>query len=369
MRYCILVIMIFIPTWLMAAPSGPNQAPTVIMATIIEQDINPSTEYIGHVEAIQAVDLRARVEGFLEQVMFKEGQNVHSGDQLYQIEKAGYQVKVDADKARVAQAEANFARASQRLQRLQSARSESVRATDMDNARADVAQTKAQLQEAKAILANSEINLGYTQITSPINGRIGRTAFTRGNLVNPSSGSLARIVQLDPIRVVYSISENEVAAIQASLNDAQKNIETASLVPRIKLSNNKILNNIGKIDFINNEVDPSTGTIMVSAVYDNHDHLLLPGQYVSIMISQSQPRLLPVAPQAAVLSNQQGHYVLMVDEQKKAIVRPIIIGPAIGTMWTIESGLKAGEQIIVGNIQKVRAGQPVQIALAQAKEK
>lgn len=368
MRYCILIILIFIPTWLMAAPPGPGQAPTVIVATITEQDINPSTEYIGHVEAIQTVDLRARVEGFLEKVMFKEGQDIRSGDQLYLIEKAGYQAKVDADKARVAQAEANFARAGQRLQRLQSARSESVRATDMDNARADAAQTKAQLQEANAILANSEINLGYTQIKSPINGRIGRTAFTRGNLVNPSSGALARIVQLDPIRVVYSISENEVTAIQASLNDAGKNQETASLVPRIKLSNNTVLNIIGKIDFINNEIDPSTGTLMVRAIYDNHDHLLLPGQYVTVMISQSQPRLLPVAPQVAVLSNQQGHYVLMVDEQGKAIIRPIIIGPAIGTMWTIESGLKAGEQIIVGNIQKVRPGQPVQISQAQTKE-
>jgi RND family efflux transporter MFP subunit len=369
MRYCILIIIIFIPTWLMAAPPGPGKAPTVIMATITEQDINPSTEYVGHVEAIQTVDLRARVEGFLEKVMFKEGQNIHAGDRLYVIEKAAYQAKVDADKARISQAEANLSRTTQRLKRLQKARKESVRATDMDDAQADVAQAKAKLQEAKALLASSKINLGYTQIKAPINGRIGRTAFTRGNLVNPSSGALARIVQLDPIRVVYSISENEVAAVQATLKSAQNNQQTTTMVPRIKLANNQRLNIVGKIDFVNNEVDPTTGTILVRAIYDNHDQLLLPGQYVTVIISQSVPRILPVAPQAAVLSNQKGRYVLMVDEQGKVVVRPITTGPAIGTMWAVESGLKTGEQIIVGNIQKVRPGQPVQIAPAQGKGK
>ncbi|MFH2090903.1 MAG: efflux RND transporter periplasmic adaptor subunit [Pseudomonadota bacterium] len=371
MRYCILAIMLFTPTWLLATTPTPAKppAPLVIMATITEQDINQATEYVGHVEAIQTVDLRARVEGFLENVMFKEGQDLRAGDLLYLIENAGYQAKLDADQARVAQAQANLDRASQRLKRLKAARVESVRATDMDTAIADAAQTNAQLQEAKAMLASSQLNLGYTRIKAPIDGRIGRTAYTRGNLVNPGSGTLARIVQLDPIRVVYSISENEVSAVLAALNASEKKQDSPTLIPRIKLANNQLLNNKGRIDFVNNEVDPATGTILVRAVYDNHDHRLLPGQYVTVLISASHPRLLPVVPQAAVLSDQKGRYVLMVDENGIAVPCPIKTGPVIDTMWAVESGLKAGDKIIVGNIQKVRPGQPVQIAPAQTKEK
>ena len=358
MRYGVLFLMVFFPAIALAATPGSGAAPppTVTVATISEQDVNLPTEYVGHVEAIQSVDLRARVEGFLEQVKFKEGDDVRAGDLLYVIEQAPYRAKVDADKARVAQAEANLARASQRLQRLQTARAESVRATDMDSAVADEAQTKAQLHEAKALLAGSELNLGYTEIKAPINGRIGRTAFSRGNLVNPASGTLARIVQLDPVRVVYSISENEAGPVQEALNDAGKNQKNPTLSPRIKLANSKVLSTTGRIDFVNNEVDAATGTISVRALYDNKDHLLLPGQYVTVLISQAQPRVLPLVPQAAVLTSQEGRYVLMVDEQSQAQPRPIKTGPRVGTMWAVESGLKAGERIIVGGIQKVKPG-------------
>jgi RND family efflux transporter MFP subunit len=368
MRYGVLFLMVFFPAMALAATPGPSAPPpSVTVATISEQDVNFPTEYVGHVEAIQSVDLRARVEGFLEQVKFKEGDNVHAGDLLYVIEQAPYRAKVDIDKAKVAQAESNLARASRHLQRLQTARAESVRATDMDNALADEAQAKAQLQETRAQLVGSELNLGYTEIKAPINGRIGRTAFSRGNLVNPASGTLARIVQLDPVRVVYSISENEAALVQAALNDAGKNQKNPTLAPRIKLANSELVKTIGRIDFVNNEVDAATGTISVRAVYANQDHLLLPGQYVTVLISQAQPRILPVVPQAAVLTSQEGRYVLMVDEQGMAQPRPISTGLRIGTMWAVESGLKAGEQIIVGGIQKVKPGQPVQIAPEQTK--
>ena len=227
--------------------------------------------------------------------------------------------------------------------------------------------TKAQLHEARALLAGSELNLGYTEIKAPINGRIGRTAFSRGNLVNPASGTLARIVQLDPVRVVYSISENEAGPVQEALNDAGRNQKNPTLSPRIKLANSKVLSTTGRIDFVNNEVDAATGTISVRAVYDNKDHLLLPGQYVTVLISQAQPRILPLVPQAAVLTSQEGRYVLMVDEQGMAQPRPIKTGPRLGTMWAVESGLKTGEQIIVSGIQKVKPGLPVQIAPEQTK--
>jgi RND family efflux transporter MFP subunit len=350
------------PWGVAAAPPGAGGGPPLVtVAPVTERDVNPPAEYVGHVEAIQAVDLRARVEGFLEQVLFIEGDDVRAGDLLYVIEQAPYRAKVDADRARLAQAEANLTRAGQRLKRLRDARPESVRATDMDNAVADELQAKAQIEEVKAALARSELDLGYTQIKAPIGGRIGLTAYTLGNLVNPASGPLARIVQLNPIRVVYSISENDLTAIQAALYDAGKGEQGRLLKPALRFAGGEILEGIGKVSFVDNQIDPTTGTIAVRAVFANADGRLIPGLYVTVLVMASAPKVMPVVPQAAVLVNQEGRFVLVVDDESRASARPIAIGPAAGTMWAVESGLRAGDRIIVEGIQKVQPGQTVQV--------
>ena len=226
------------PLILNAAPPGSdnNPPPLVTVAPVILQDVNPPEEYVGHVEAIQTVDLQARVQGFLEQVKFKEGSFVNAGDLLYVIEQAPYQANVKADKARVEQLQAMLTKASQYLERVKTVRSGGVSASDIDNAVAEELGAKAQLEEARATLERSELNLGYTTVRAPISGRIGRTAYTAGNLVGPSSMPLARIVQIDPIRVVYSISENDIATIQMALKDAAQRHKNPLLVPRIKLA-------------------------------------------------------------------------------------------------------------------------------------
>ncbi|MEA3348669.1 MAG: efflux RND transporter periplasmic adaptor subunit, partial [Pseudomonadota bacterium] len=261
------------------AKKGPP--PLVKVTPIIEQEINPPTEYVGHVEAIQSVVLQARVKGFLEQVNFKEGSNVQVGDLLYVIEQAPYQARVAADQAGVAQAQATLTKTSQYLERVKNVRSGGISASDLDTAVAEELLAKARLLEAQAALKLSTLNLEYTKIRAPISGRIGRTALTKGNLCEPNSGPLARIVQLNPIRVLYSISENDLTAIQATLKDSSDKIlsdknsanqkKIHSLVPQIKLLNDKVLKNSGQIDFIDNVVDRGTGTIAVRAVFDNAD--------------------------------------------------------------------------------------------------
>jgi len=218
-----LILALVSPCTVSAAPpgAGGGPPPLVTVAAVTLQDVNPPAEYVGHVEAIQAVDLQARVEGFLEQVNFKEGDMVQDGDLLYFMEQAPYKAKVAADKARVDQAEAELDRTNRHLKRLQAARRESIRATDMDDAVAAQLSAQAQLAEARATLTRSQLDLGYTTIKAPISGRLGRTAFTKGNLVGPMSGPLARIVQLDPIRVIYSISENNLTDIK-KLDSDQK---------------------------------------------------------------------------------------------------------------------------------------------------
>jgi RND family efflux transporter MFP subunit len=338
-------------------PGAPP--PLVKVAPVVEQDVNPPVRYVGHVEALQTVDLRARVEGFLEQVNFREGSDVRSGQLLYAIEQTSYQAKVESDRAVVAQYEALLTKARQFLQRAQAVRSGAVSATDLENAQAEERRALAQLSAAKANLKLSELNLAYTEIKAPISGRIGRTAFTQGNLVNAASGALARIVQIDPIRVIYSISENDLAKVRDALSDAKQGKQLPILSPRLELPGGRVLKGAGRIDFVDNAVDPTTGTIAVRALFDNRDEALLPGQYVTVLVARSAPQPMPVVPQAAVLEDQQGSYVLVVDDQSRVQIRRIQTGQAVGPDWAVREGVSAGERVVIEGIQKARPGQVV----------
>jgi len=350
-----------------AAPAGPGTGPPpqVTVATVIEQDVNPPAEYVGHAEAIQSVDLRARVEGFLERVDFKEGSDVQAGNLLYVIEQAPYQARVNAEKASLAQAEAILTKARQYLHRAQTVRSGGISATDLENAVAEELRAKAQFEQVKANLQIAQINLGYTAIKAPISGRIGRTAFTKGNLVGPDSGALARIVQSDPIRVVYSISENDLDSINMALKDADREKNHPMLMPQIKLAGGQILETKGHVDFVDNTVDVSTGTIAVRALFKNPKGTLIPGQYVTVLVARSEPKPMPVVPQAAVLEDHDGRYVLLVDDRNQVAVRRVKTGPVVGASWAVESGLAVNERVIVEGVQKVQPGQTVKTTIAE----
>jgi RND family efflux transporter MFP subunit len=364
-----LLLVLVAPLTASGAPPGPGGPPPMVtVAPVVEQDISPVAEYIGHVEAIQAVDLKARVEGFLEKVNFREGDFVQAGDLLYVIEQAPYQARVDGDQARLAAARAELTRAGQRLKRLREARPESVPATDLDNGVAAELTAKAKLAEAEATLASSDLDLGYTKISAPISGRIGRTAYTRGNLIGPGSGTLAQIVQIDPIRVVYSISENDLPAITAALHDAEAATKSRLLAARLRLADGELLDRAGRVSFVDNRVDPATGTIAVRAEFANPDGRLIPGQYVTALVMASAPKIMPVVDQAAVLVNREGRFVLVVDDESKVTARPITIGPAVSTMWAVESGLRPGDRVIIQGIQKVKPGQIVQVKPKQPEE-
>lgn len=347
---------------LSAAPPPEGPPPAVIVIQVEEIEANPPSEYVGRMEAIQSVDLRARVEGFLEKVAFQEGAEVEVGDLLYVIEQAPYKARLEEARAKVAQTEAGLTRTRQYLQRLKTVTTGGVSATDLDAAVTNELQATAQLQEARANLEQAQLNLDYTTIRAPIRGRIGRTAFTRGNLVGPASEALARIVQMDPIRAVYSLSENDLAAERTETNALDPRRMQARLVPRLKMPGGEILPQAGRIDFIDNQVDPATGTIAVWALFPNPGGALLPGQYVTVQVRLKEARRLPAVPQAAVMEDRMGRYVFVVDAHNTAQQRRIVTGPAVETQWTVESGLRAGETVIVHGVQKVKPGQVVQPA-------
>jgi len=346
-------------------PPGPPP-PLVTVVTVAEQNVNPPMEYVGHAEAMQRVDLQARVGGFLQRVNFKEGSKVRAGDTLYVIEQAPYQARVAVAKARATKAQATLTQASSYLKRIQAVRTGGVSATDIESAESAELKASADLEEAQATLTLAELDLSYTRILAPISGRIGATSLTAGNLCGPTSGPLARIVQIDPIRIQYSVSENDLAAIKLAQTDAASDRDKNLLRAQIRLPGGEILKLDGQLDFVDNAVDESTGTISVRLVFDNPDGLLLPGQYVTVLLSQKQAKTVPVIPQSAVLEDRDGRYVLLVDAQSQVEQRRISTGVISGALWAVESGLSAGETVIVQGVQKVRPGQTVKTTTLDA---
>ena len=366
-KFILGIILLLITLWPSpGAWGGPPKArflPTVVVEPARLQEVNPPREYVGHVEAVQEVEIMPRVEGYLVKVNFKEGDYVHRGDPLYTIEQPPYLARVSLWEARVAQAKAALYKADMRLKRLRAARPESVPATEMDNAIANRAMAQAQLKEAQAQLELARIDLGYTRIEAPISGLLGKTFFTRGNLVGPGKGPLARLVQLEPIRVVFSISDRDLIKLQKT----QRARKAPALQTQIRLPNGDIYPEKGKIEFIDNQVDPSTGTIAVWALFQNRDHTLLPGEYVDVLLRQEKARRLVTVPQSAVLTDLKGHYVLVVDSKHRVKQVRVKLGPQLGTRWIVEEGLSPGTLVITQGIQKVHPGQTVK-AVIQGEE-
>lgn len=330
--------------------------PLVKTVTVTLDNVNPPEKFIGHVEAIESVKLIARVTGYLEKVNFKEGSIVKKGSLLYVIEQPPYLAKVSANKALVKQAKADLFKANQKLNRLLSAQPESVPATDLDDAKAQKDYTEGVLNENQANLKLSLIDFDYTTITAPLTGRIGKTMYTEGNFVGPTSEPLAEIVQMDPIRVVFSVSENNIDFIEKSLADAEKSKTQSIISPEITFPDGIKYDLKGSIDFVDNKVDPQTGTIAIWSEFRNPEGRLIPGEYVTVYLALTSPKLMPVVPQVAVMQDNEGQFVYIVNKESKVETRRIEAGSIVGDKLAVKTGLNKGDIIIIEGIQKVKPG-------------
>ena len=344
---------------LSAGALGQTQAPkpAVTVAPVQVKDVSPTWEFIGRVEAIQSVDLRARVQGFLLQIAFQEGQDVTAGQLLYVIEPDPYEAAVDAAKAQLAKAKATLENADRALARAQQLSQRGFEAqANLDQARATRDSAAADVEAAQANLRTAELNLSYTRITSPINGRIGHTAVTVGNLVDANSGVLDTVVQLDPIRVVFSVDDRALVQAKLQSGGASQEQLNARFVPSLRLADGTMYPEQGRIAFVNNQVDPATGTVPVWAEFPNPQHLLLPGQFVTIVVKPEETQRKPVVPVAAVQEDRDGKFVLVVGPNDRVEQRRIAADRQVGQDWVVESGLQPGESIIVQGMQKVQPG-------------
>lgn len=346
-----------------AASQANQPAPGVEIIPVVSRPIASTLEFVGQTEAIQSVDLRARVTGFLLEEKFKEGAEVKKGDVLYVIDPSEFDANRDSAAAKVAGVEATIREAELQLARYRELRDRGTASeAKLDEAKAKAGRARADLAAAKADLEKAKLDVDYTKITAPIAGRIGKSSVDVGNLIGPDSGVLATINNLDPVRVAFPVSEREFLDFKA----AKKEGKAEEFTPKIKLANDQIYDHAGKFEFIDNRVDPTTGTIKLYLDFPNPNGFLLPGQFVNVNLVSSNPEDKLVVPQAAVQENQTGPFVLVVDKDDKVVLRPIKTGQRSGADIAVLDGLSEGENIIIAGIQKVRPGMKVEPVQQQA---
>jgi membrane fusion protein (multidrug efflux system) len=335
-------------------PAAPQAVPVGVVPAE-RKPISRASDFVGRVEAINRVQVRARVTGYLEAILFKEGDTIKEGAPIYRLEKGQFEAAVKQAEGALERAKAAKVLTAVQLQRAEDllARSSGTEVA-RDQALAADQQAAGSILEAEANLQTAQINLGYTDITSPIAGKIGRTSVTKGNVVGPDTGALTTIVSQDPMYVTFPVSQRDFLRAQQTGN--RPNLQ--DLKVRLRYSDGTEYRQTGTLNFVDVSVDRGTDTVTVRATVPNPDGGLIDGQLMRVVVEAGTPEEKIVIPQAALIADQEGVYIFVV-EDGKAVVRRIKTGGGHGTGVVVEQGLKGGELVIVQGLQSVRPGAPV----------
>ena len=355
-----------------SAPSGP---PAVGVVEATRRPITETSEFLGRIEAINRVNVVARVTGFLDKRLFVEGAEIKKGDLLYRLERGPFEADLASKQGMVAQLQATLENAKLTADRARTLLGGPAgQQSTYDAAIANQRSFEAQVQAAQAQVQISQINLDYTEIHSPIDGKIGRTAVTEGNVVNPSSGTLTTIVSQDPMYVTFPVPVRE--SLELRERYATRGGFKAVVI-KVRLTDGRLYGQTGELNFVNNTIAQNTdtitlrGTIPNPALYDPGTtggtvRELTDGEFVTVLLEGVQPIEVLAIPRSAVLSDQQGDYVFTIGPDNKAEQRRIQLGQSTSTVAAVVSGLALGDKVIVEGLQKVRPGQPVAPAPASA---
>ncbi|UEM22134.1 efflux RND transporter periplasmic adaptor subunit [Skermanella mucosa] len=341
------------------AQQQPQQPVPVGVVEVRLEAVTLGETFVGRIEAIQRVELRARVTGFLEERLFREGETVEQGTPLFRIEPEIYEAVVEQRRADLARAEAEQENAIVQLRRAQ----ELVQRNNIPEATVDERQAAARTAEAgvlqaRAALRQAEIDLGYTEIRSPIAGRIGQALFDVGDLVNPESGALAELVTQDPVYVLFQVSQRTLLDAQQAAG--AQGLNPDSFVVRVLLPDGSEYRYQGKVNFVGITVSQQTDTVPVRAELPNPEGLLRDGQFVRVLIQPAEPEQAITIPQAAIQADQQGNFVLGVDGENKVRIQRVETGETLDQgRVVVRSGLQQGDRVIIQGIQQVRPGAPV----------
>jgi membrane fusion protein (multidrug efflux system) len=341
-----------------AAAQQAAPSPAVLVQPAELRSMKKQAEFVGRAEALEKVDLRARVQGFLGPRLFKDGDEVKEGQTVFTIEKEPFQNAVDQRKAQLAAARAALANADQQLQRTtELARRGNTPIAQLDQRTAEQGQAKAVVMEAEANLRDAEIQLSYTEIKTPISGRIGRAAVSPGNLVGPDTGVLATVVQDNPMQVLFSVTQREML-------EARDSEVTGKVRALVRLANGSLYSEKGRVDFLDVQVNPRTDGQTVRAMFPNPDDILTSGQTVRVIIEEKGGDKVVVIPQSAIAIDQTGPYVFVVGQDDKVEQRRIKLGANREGLAVVNEGIEPGERVIVQGQQRVRAGITVTPQLA-----
>jgi len=345
-----------------AAPPPP---PSVVAIRAETRPVDDQSQFVGRVVAVDKVELLARVQGFLKERKFSEGQQVEVGAELFLIEPDQYQAVVQQREADLAKAVADAQNADVQYARGRRLLKDSaISQSKVDVLKADALVAKASIDQAKAALVAAELDLGYTKVIAPVAGRIGLSKYTVGNLVGPASDPLATIVSGDPIYVEFPLTQRQLLE---SRREAQaKGGDAREMVVLVSLPDGTRYDQRGRLNFIDVTTDTGTDTVTLRAEISNPDGMLVDGQYVQITVQAGEPQAAIVIPQSALQVDQQGVFVMIIDAEKKAQVRRIEMGARTDVGTVVSSGLKEGELVISDGVQKVRPGQVVSAAPPQS---
>jgi multidrug efflux system membrane fusion protein len=333
---------------------GPPPAFPVPVAEVSKTTVPVYLEYVGTTEAIREVTLQAKVGGYLQETGIGDGTDVKAGDLLYKIDPDDYQAVLDQAKARLQgnQAALEYATASQKRNAALSATGAVAKDTN-DEKTSLMHQAQANIMADKASIRTAQLNLGYTEIRAPFDGRLGKSLVHEGALVTAQQTNINTLVQLSPIYATFNPSETDLALIQ-------KYRAQGALTVDITLAGEDMPRVSGRLTFLDNTVDRSTGTITARATLENADKALLPGQYIKVRLHLTDKPDALLVPQIALGSSQMGRFVYVIGGKGTAEQRFIETGALMGDKVVVDKGLNAGDKVITGNLQKIGPGMPVQ---------
>jgi membrane fusion protein (multidrug efflux system) len=332
-------------------------AGTALPVSVIEvrpTSVPISAEAVAQTEGAKEVEIRPRVGGILLKRLYDEGAAVKAGQPMFLIDPVPYQNALAQAKAQLEQQKARVIQTEREENRLRDLlETQAISQREYDNAASENAITRAALLQAEVRVRDAELNLSYTRVAAPVSGISGRFRFSEGALVEAYSSLLTTLVQLSPIWVRFSLSDNELAQIGGPLNEQR--VQQITLI----LPDGKEYEKKGELNFAASQIDPLLGTQQLRATFDNSDQRLLPGQFVRARVVTGMQDGVYLVPQVAVQTSDMGTTVYVVNEKNEATVRPVVTGRWIGKDWAILEGLKAGDRVIVDNLIKLRPGTPV----------
>jgi len=358
---CVLCLLLFSCDKIVEEKKAPPPPPKVTVIETVAEEVSIYQEFVGQVYGFKDIAIRARVEGFMEGIHFKEGSTVKKGKKLYTLESQPFEAEVAAKMSKVAEAKTALVYAESDLARIKPlAEENAVSKSDLDAADALYNASIAGVEAAEANLRAANIQLSYTKIFSPINGIIGRTQAKVGDFVgkNPNPVILNTVSNIDTVLVQFFITESQYLEWSRFIQEREKNKEDIKVREGLELilSDGTVYEHKGKIDFVDRQVDPTTGALLVQASFPNPEKLLRPGLFAKV---KANVDIIPdgiLIPQRCVTELQGLYSVMVVDESNKVDRREITVGPTIGEFWLIVEGLKPGEKVIYEGLQAVRDG-------------